>query len=307
MAAARGVLARRWLAAMQPVRYALAAGAAALLRLIPLDLADAAFGRFGRAVGPWLAHSRRAHEALGLAFPDMSPARRAAIVAGMWDNLARVVVEYVHLDTILREADQRVEIAGAEHLDALREDGRPGLLFSAHLASWEMVTVAALMRRLPVQVVYRNANNRQLDALIRRLQAVSGAELIRKGPRGARRLMEVMRQGGHVVLLVDQKMNDGIAVPFFGRPAMTAPALAQLAYRFDCPVVPVHVERLAGAHFRVVVDPPLALPRSGDRAADIRAVMTEVNRRVEGWVAARPEHWLWLHRRWPKGTGVTVA
>ncbi len=300
MAAPRGALARRWLGAMQPLRYAVAAFAAALLRLMPLDMADAAFGRLARAMGPVLPHSRRAHEGLSLAFPAMPVPRRAAIVAGMWDNLGRVVVEYVHLDTILREAERRVEIVGAEHLDALRDDGRPGLLFSAHLASWEMVTVAALMRRLPVQVVYRNANNPHVDAHVRRLQSVSGVELIRKGPRGARRLMEVMRQGGHVILLVDQKMNDGIAVPFFGLPAMTAPALAQLAYRFDCPVVPVHVERLDGAHFRVVVEPPLALPQTGDKAADVLAVMTEVNRRVEGWIAARPEHWLWLHRRWPK-------
>jgi KDO2-lipid IV(A) lauroyltransferase len=48
-------------------------------------------------------------------------------------------------------------------------------------------------------------------------------------------------------MLVDQKMNDGIAVPFFGRDAMTAPALARLAFRFDATVVPVRILRLKGA------------------------------------------------------------
>lgn len=94
-------------------------------------------------------------------------------------------------------------------------------------------------------------------------------------------------------------MNDGIAVPFFGRPAMTAPALAQFALRFDCPVVPARVERLGGARFRLTIQPPLEIQKSGDRQADVLAAMTEVNRIIEGWVRDRPDQWLWLHRRWP--------
>ena len=80
---------------------------------------------------------------------------------------------------------------------------------------------------------------------------------------------------------------------------MTAPALAQLALKYDCPVLPGRVERVGGAHFRMVIEPPLVLPRSGDRQADTRALMAAVNRQLERWIAARPEQWLWLHRRWP--------
>jgi KDO2-lipid IV(A) lauroyltransferase len=58
-------------------------------------------------------------------------------------------------------------------------------------------------------------------------------------------------------------MNDGIPVPFFGRGAMTAPALALLALQFDCDVLPARVERLHGARFRLTLFPPLCLPRSG--------------------------------------------
>jgi KDO2-lipid IV(A) lauroyltransferase len=95
------------------------------------------------------------------------------------------------------------------------------------------------------------------------------------------------------------KMNDGIAIPFFGRDAMTAPAIAQLALRFNCPIVPFRAERLGGAHFRLTVYPPLELPRTGNREADIRALMVQINTLLEQWVRARPEQWLWLHRRWP--------
>jgi KDO2-lipid IV(A) lauroyltransferase len=100
-------------------------------------------------------------------------------------------------------------------------------------------------------------------------------------------------------MLADQKMNDGIALPFFGRPAMTAPALAVLALRFDCDVLPARVERLAGARFRLTVYPPLPLPRSGDHHADVAMLMILVNQTLESWIRDRPEQWFWLHRRWP--------
>jgi KDO2-lipid IV(A) lauroyltransferase len=109
----------------------------------------------------------------------------------------------------------------------------------------------------------------------------------------------MLRRGAHLTMLADQKMNDGIPVPFFGRPAMTAPALAALALRFDCDLLPARVERLSGARFRLTVFPPLPLPRSGDHHADVATLMTRVNQTLERWVRDRPEQWFWLHRRWP--------
>ena len=72
-------------------------------------------------------------------------------------------------------------------------------------------------------------------------------------------------------MLADQKLNEGIPVPFFGRPAMTATALALLALHFDCDVLPARVERLRGAHFRLTVFPPVPLP-----AAEIKMTMSQM-------------------------------
>jgi KDO2-lipid IV(A) lauroyltransferase len=100
-------------------------------------------------------------------------------------------------------------------------------------------------------------------------------------------------------MLADQKMNDGIPMPFFGRTAMTSTALASLALRFDCDVLPARVERLGGSRFRLTVFPRLPLPHSGDRHADVAMLMARVNEVLEAWIRDRPEEWFWLHRRWP--------
>src|SRR5438034_521098 len=149
-----------------------------------------------------------------------------------------------------------------------------------------------------VAQIYRAANNPLVDRMIARFRG-TGSEFIPKGRVASRRALAALRRGAHLTLLVDQKLNDGIAVPFFGRPAMTAPALALLALRFDCAVLPARVERLAGAHFRLTIHPPLALPRSGDRSADVAALMAAVNATLEGWIRERPEQWFWVHSRWP--------
>jgi KDO2-lipid IV(A) lauroyltransferase len=101
-------------------------------------------------------------------------------------------------------------------------------------------------------------------------------------------------------MLVDQKMNDGVPIPFFGRDAMTAPAVAQFATRFKCPLVPARVERLNGANFRVTVYPPMEFPHTEDGHGDNRLLLIRINEVLESWIRERPDQWLWVHRRWPE-------
>jgi KDO2-lipid IV(A) lauroyltransferase len=279
------------------------AGLAALVlggfRALPLDRASALGGALARRIGPRLGITKRARANLRAAMPKLDEAEIARIVRGMWDNLGRVAAEYPHLRAIkVFEPGGRVETRGLEHLDGALAANRRVILFSGHLGNWEIAALAAGQYGLDIAQIYRAANNPLADRMASRLRGQQG-ELIPKGAIASRRAVAALRRGGHLSLLVDQKLNDGIAVPFFGRDAMTAPALAMLALHFDCDVLPVRIERLGGAHFRLTVYPRLEILRSGDRDADILALLTEVNRIVEGWIRERPEQWLWLHHRWP--------
>jgi KDO2-lipid IV(A) lauroyltransferase len=267
--------------------------------LLPLDWASAIGGALARAIGPRLGVSKRARLNIDRALPGLSQAEIARIIAGMWDNLGRVAAEYPHLRGIrIFESGGRVETHGFEHLDRAVAAGRRMIIFSGHIANWEIGMLAAVQYGAEVAQIYRAANNPLVDRMITRFRSIGG-ELIPKGTVAARRAIAVLRRGAHLTMLADQKMNDGIPVPFFGRPAMTASALAALALRFDCDVLPARVERLGGAHFRLTVFPPLPLPRSGDHHADVAALMARVNQTLEEWIRDRPGEWFWLHRRWP--------
>ena len=253
----------------------------------------------GRGIGPFLGISKHARRNIKRAFPELSESDIADVIRGMWDNLGRVAAEYPHLRKIgVFEPGGRVEIHGLEHINRAVASGRRMIIFSGHIANWEIAALAAVQYGISVAQIYRAANNPLVDRMIARFRDDRG-EFIPKGAVAARRAIAALRRGAHLTLLADQKMNDGIPVPFFGRLAMTAPALASLALRFDCDVLPLRVERLDGARFRVTVFPPLPLTRSGEPHADAAALMVRVNALLETWIRDRPEQWLWLHRRWP--------
>jgi KDO2-lipid IV(A) lauroyltransferase len=287
------------------VAYPLQAAAAWLVLrffgLLPLDAASALGGFLGRTIGPLLPVTGRARRNLARAMPELPETERARAIREMWDNLGRVLGEYPHLAEITRGAGRggRVSVVNAEGLAPLREAGKPGILFSGHFANWEVFALAARALGVSYAQIYRAANNPIVDAMLRRVRGLEDEDIVPKGAAGARKAITVLRDGRRLGMLVDQKMNDGIPVPFFGIDAMTAPAVAQLALRFGCPAIPARIERLDGARFRVIIEPPLDLHPTGDRNADAAAAMRQVNALLESWIRERPGQWLWLHRRWP--------
>ena len=280
-----------------------AAGALTLygfFRVLPVAWGSALAGFLARRIGPRLGIHRRARANLQRAMPELGAAEVERTLCGMWDNIGRVIAEYPHLDKFrVYEPGGRIEIVDSHHI---RDRGREpiGAIFiSAHFGNWEVLTLSATQAGLKVAEIYRPADNPFVDRLIGHARRVMGSELVPKGAVAARRAVAAIRQGCHIAMLVDQKMNEGIAVPFFGHDAMTAPALARLALRYGSHVVPVRVERLPRAHFRIIAEPPIAYERTGDDERDTFNLLRQVNSVLERWIRARPDHWIWVHRRWP--------
>ena len=285
-------------------------GAIATLRRLGPVRASNVGGWLARIVGPHLSVSKVADRNLVHAFPELDAADRKRIIRGVWDNLGRTAAELPHLASFRRTASgPGWEITGEQHVEALRRNGTQALFFSGHFGNWEMVLPIAGSLGLTVSGFYRAASNKTVDAIIQSMRQralVPGVSMFAKGAAGARAALSHLQRGGSLGLLVDQKMNDGIAVPFFGRDAMTAPALAQFALRFGAPIIPVHVVRIGPARFRMICDEPMSVIPTGDRATDTGAITRAMNARLEDWIRADPSSWLWLHRRWPK-TGPASA
>ncbi len=267
-------------------------------RLLPLDRASAVGGFIGRHIGPHLKVSWVARYNLMKAFPEKTPAEIDKIVVDMWENLMRTFVEYPHLRQLCKHYDDRIEFVNFGLLEALRDDGKGGIFFSAHIGNWEISSIAGIKLNLPLHRIYRSANNPYVEWLFRFFRQKIPGILVPKGLGGFRRIVDLLRKNGHLALLIDQKMNEGIPVDFFGYPVMTTPSLASLALKHDYPVVAIRSQRLKGARYRLTTEAFPPIEKTGNNEEDTRRCMEQANHILEKWIRDDPAQWFWVHKRW---------
>jgi len=299
-------LQRGFKAAGNAVLGALAVGLLNVLRLFDPDkLADVAGGTM-RTIGPWLPEQRIGRENLAAAFPEKSHAEIEQILRGVWDNLGRVGAEFSQLDRIwdwdpaYPDRVKRIVIT-REQIDRymrLADDGKPALVFAAHLANWELPAICAGTYQLDSAVLYRRPNIAALDRWLHETREASMGTLIATGLDAPMKIAEALERGAHVGMLVDQYYVRGVEVTFFGRRTMANPLLARLARHFDCPIYGTRVVRLPGHRLRPELTDEIVPAREADGKIDIAGTMLIITDVIEGWIREYPEQWLWLHRRW---------
>jgi len=267
--------------------------------VLPLSWASWIGGKCARLIGSYTPLNKRALRNLKRAFPEKTELERFKISQDMWENLGRTIGEFPHMHTLVKNS-KYVEVNGIENVDFLRDDNLAGLFFSAHLANWEISSLVAVQRGFSLLLLYRASNNPFINFLIQRQrQKCSSLLYYPKGKIGAREALRALREGRHVGMLMDQKMNDGMPIPFFGSPAWTAPAIAQFALKFKAPIVAAQVVRLKGAHFKIIYEKPFFAEKTENSEEDIKKTLEKINQTLERWIRENPGQWLWLHNRWP--------
>ncbi|HVV63703.1 MAG TPA: lipid A biosynthesis lauroyl acyltransferase [Pseudolabrys sp.] len=259
-----------------------------------------------RTAGPLLPEHRIGRANLAAAFPEKSSAEINRILRGVWDNLGRIGAEFAHLDRIWDydpdnpKANGRIVLnePDIERFRILLNDGKPALIFAAHLANWELPAVCAATYKLDAALLYRRPNIAGIDRWLRETRAVNMGELIATGLDAPMKMAQALERGAHVGMLVDQYYVRGVEVEFFGRRTMANPLLARLARHFDCPIHGTRIIRLPGRRFRAELTDAIAPARDAEGKVDIAATMQTITSVIEGWVREHPEQWLWLHRRW---------
>jgi KDO2-lipid IV(A) lauroyltransferase len=223
------------------------------------------------------------------------------ILINVWSNFGRFIGEFPYLYFMSKsELSQRVKIEGIENIEDMRSQKTPFLVYSGHFANWEFVLKILDMLYPNFAVAYRKANNPYVDSMLKALRMRANIIPIEKGTKGSRALLSALKAKYSIAMLVDQKMNDGIEVPFFGFPAMTANAIAKLSIRLEYPIVPLQIIRTEGSNFRIRIYPPIKIEKSGEIESDCYKIMLQINQTLEQWILEHPDQWFWFHNRWSK-------
>lgn len=256
-------------------------------------------GWLGRKIGPRLYLSNRARKNITKCFPNKSKEEVDIIIAEMWENFGRLIAEYTKERLFWDGKNLRnIEVVGIENLRQVQNDGKPGIIFTGHIGHWQMISLVAQSIGFDLTQMYRPPNNPWVDKIFYMCQKKMIKNVITKGNRGPREFISLIKKKEHALLLVDQKMGEGMAVPFIGRKAMTATGVAKMFLMQNCALLPARTERISGSKFRVTFYPPIKYKPSGNTEKDTYEVLLKINNLISEWIIERPGQWLWLHRRW---------
>ena len=271
------------------------------LRALPYEQRIPAAGSlFARVIGPATGWTARARENLSLAFPETAETDLRRIARGVCDNAGRSIAEMYAGETFLdRIACTPLTGEGVEVLLAARDAGRPIVGVTAHFGNYNAARAAMVAHGLDLGALYKQMRNPRFNAHYEEAMGALGGQLFPRDRRGMGVMLRHLRKGGMVAILFDLHVGDGTFIPFFGRPARTTLAPAELANRYDALLLPIYgIRKPDGMSFTIRVGPEVPAGDPPDR-------MRWLTEDLERIVRQQPEQWFWIHRRWkaPSGAG----
>jgi Kdo2-lipid IVA lauroyltransferase/acyltransferase len=276
------------------VRYLPLWSALTASRWRSFDMRSRALGTTVGGVMRWFPPARRRFEReLRRVFPEMSRAERIQHSRAMGRNMGQTLFEIYHNTEFQTRLDRfNVSGPGLAALEDAHAAGKGAIVVSGHFGQWEAVRAVLKARGLECGAVYRPQTNRHYQ---RRLLAgieAGGLPILPTGHGGTKALVRHLRSGGLIAILLDEKYPEGVRLPFLGHEALTSLSAAQLALKYDLPMVPAYGTRIGdGADFSVEFEAPI--PHT-----DAETMTRAFNDSLSARILANPDQWYWMLRRW---------
>lgn len=244
-------------------------------------------------IGPLAGYRRRALDNLDLIWPDLPRDKRARIANQCLNNVGRTFIEnYSARDFPRRMARNAPEGPGVTALEEAGKAGRPVILVTGHFGNYEAMRAALVARGFHIGGLYRDMKNPYFNAHYVKTMEAFGGPVFPQGRRGTAGFVRHLKEGGQLVLLFDQHVQQAPILDFIGEPARTAVSAAELALRYDALLIPFYgIRQPDGLSFRCVLEAPV--PHS-----DAETMTQALNDSLAARVEAHPEQWFWVHRRW---------
>ena len=236
---------------------------------------------------------RRFDRELLRVFPDMPRIQRMELARDMGRKMGQTLFEIYHCaEFAQRHHDFNVSGPGLATLQQAKAQGKGAIIVSGHFGQWEAIRAVLKARGMETGALYRKQKNRHYERRLRAGIEAGGAPIVPTGTAGTRALVKHLKKGGFIAILLDEKADDGVRLPFLGQQAMTSLAAAQLALKFDIPIVPAFGTRI-GDSSNFDVEFEAAIPHT-----DANTMTQAFNDGLSARILENPDQWYWMLRRW---------
>ncbi|MDA8739588.1 lysophospholipid acyltransferase family protein [Rhodobacteraceae bacterium] len=226
-------------------------------------------------------------------FPNMTRGARAKLGQSMGNHMGRTLFELYH-DAEFQAQNHKFRVSGPG-LDALKEvhaTGKGAIIVSGHFGQVEAIRAVLRQNGMESGAIIRTHKNPHYARRIRTGIEAGGKPILSTGRAGTMALVRHLRSGGIITILLDEKYPEGIRLPFLGLDALTSISAAQLALKYDLPMIPAYGIRINDENaVQVIFEAPIAHTDS--------VTMTRVfNDSLSARILANPDQWYWLLKRW---------
>ena len=270
-----------------------------IFKIIGLRNASFIGSWFAKIFGPLFRSKKIIEKNLKICFKKIDQKEIKKISLGMWDNIGRTFSEYVFLKNFKKNHNNLIKLRGKEYLDEIKKYDKPVVFVSGHFSNFELLGTKLNSLGIRFFAIYRPLNNIFLNPIMEylRLKYVCPI-MIKKGRSNIRELLNKIKDGYSIIILADQRTSEGKEIKFFNCPALTSTIAAQISLKYNCKVVPLHIERLSYNNFEMTVYKPFEYKKSDNYEKDSCNLTLEINKQLEKMILKKPEQWLWSHNRW---------
>ena len=213
-------------------------------------------------------------------------------------NYGRILAEYPFLkDFRKNKLEQFIKIDGIENLNKIKNNNKPVVFISGHFNNFELMAMQIEKNGINLAAIYRPLNNVFLNKTMEQIRTKYICKnQIRKGRSGTRQILENLKKGNSIALMIDQRVTQGIKIDFFGNLASTTTIPAQIIKKYECDLVPIYIERLEKYNFKMYVSQPIAI--NSEKSQE--EISKHLNKILEKMILKNPDQWIWTHNRWKK-------
>ena len=272
-----------------------------IFRIVGLRNASNIGSLMGRFIGPLFRSEAIIKKNIKIGFGNIEKTKEKEIINGMWSNIGRTFAEYVFLKKFKYNKTNfdHIKINGTKYLNQIKESKESVIFYSGHFANFELMAMEIDKFNIKCAAIYRPLNNFFLNPVMEflRMKYIC-ANQIPKGRMGMREIINKIKNGYSIALMVDQRVGEGSRIPFFNHPAQTTTIPAQLALKYDCKLVPISLERKGNINFEMTIHEPYKIEKTDNYDKDTKNIMIKINKIIEKMIIKNPTQWLWSHNRW---------
>ena len=263
-------------------------------KLIGLKLSRNLFSLLFVIIGPKFKSTKIIEKNLNIYSNSISNFKKREIIKNMWKNYGMTFVEYIYLKKFRNNKDH-IKIEGEENLKNLLENNTSAIFISGHFANFELMSMEITKKNIPLATIYRPLNNYFLNPFMEYLRKTYICKnQIKKGINGVRESIEFIKKNYSVALMIDQRVSEGEKIELFKKSALTTTLPAQLAIKFNLPIIPVFLERRPDNNFHLKFYNEI---NHKDFKNKIE-LSKRLNETLEKMIEKNPCQWIWTHDRW---------